>query len=170
MVLGGGCCAMVLWARPGRDQEERTVVRRLSRARKAPCDAVMRARMIELSWSGLRVPAIAVELDCSQKTVRGWLHRFNRMGLQSLEDLVGRAANGGSPRRNDLGSSPWSRPCHRGGSSSSFASDTTATSWKTSSPGRSSSGSWQDYGSLTAMATPGRARPASGRTVRRGRR
>lgn len=29
----------------------------------------MRARMIELSWSGLRVPAIAVELDCSQKTV-----------------------------------------------------------------------------------------------------
>ncbi|MFE5923145.1 helix-turn-helix domain-containing protein [Streptomyces sp. NPDC056468] len=37
----------------------------------------MRARMIELSWSGLRVPAIAVELDCSQKTVRCWLHRFN---------------------------------------------------------------------------------------------
>jgi hypothetical protein len=31
--------------------------------------------MIELSWSGLRVPAIAVELDCSQKTVRCWLHR-----------------------------------------------------------------------------------------------
>ncbi|MEU1536059.1 helix-turn-helix domain-containing protein [Streptomyces fagopyri] len=30
----------------------------------------MRARMIELSWSGLRVPAIAGELGCSQKTVR----------------------------------------------------------------------------------------------------
>jgi hypothetical protein len=49
----------------------------------------MRARMIELSWSGLRVPAIAVELDCSQKTVRCRLHRFNRLGLQGLDDLGG---------------------------------------------------------------------------------
>ncbi|QIY75890.2 transposase [Streptomyces sp. RLB1-33] len=49
----------------------------------------MRARMIELSWAGLRVPAIAVELDCSQKTVRCWLHRFNRSGLQGLDDLGG---------------------------------------------------------------------------------
>ncbi|MER5399843.1 helix-turn-helix domain-containing protein [Streptomyces sp. NPDC002599] len=78
MVLGGGCWAMVLWARPERDEDERAVVRRLSRARKAPRDVVMRARMIELSWSGLRVPVIAVELGCSQKTVRCWLHRFNR--------------------------------------------------------------------------------------------
>ncbi|MEU4173489.1 helix-turn-helix domain-containing protein [Streptomyces sp. NPDC026665] len=45
--------------------------------------------MIELSWPGLRVPAIAEELDCSQKTVRCWLHRFNRLGLQGLEDLGG---------------------------------------------------------------------------------
>jgi transposase len=80
---------MVLRARPGRDEDERTVVRRLSRARKAPRDAVMRARMIELSWSGLRVPAIAAELGCSQKTVRCWLHRFNRLGLQGLDDLGG---------------------------------------------------------------------------------
>ncbi|MFF3420395.1 helix-turn-helix domain-containing protein [Streptomyces sp. NPDC002698] len=49
----------------------------------------MRARMIELSWSGLRVPAIAVELGCSQKTVRCRLHRFNRSGLQGLDDLGG---------------------------------------------------------------------------------
>ncbi|MGW3984296.1 helix-turn-helix domain-containing protein [Streptomyces mirabilis] len=80
---------MVLRARPGCDEDERAVVRRLSRARKAPRDAVMRARMVELSWSGLRVPAIAVELGCSQKTVRCWLHRFNRLGLQGLEDLGG---------------------------------------------------------------------------------
>jgi transposase len=78
MVLGGGCWAMVLRARPGRDEDERAVVRRLSRA-----------RMIELSWSGLRVPAIALELDCSQKTVRCRLHRFNRSGLQGLDDLGG---------------------------------------------------------------------------------
>ncbi|WRZ95744.1 helix-turn-helix domain-containing protein [Streptomyces sp. NBC_01007] len=45
--------------------------------------------MIELSWAGLRVPAIAMELDCSQKTVRCWLHRFNRSGLQELDDLGG---------------------------------------------------------------------------------
>ncbi|MCX4405646.1 helix-turn-helix domain-containing protein [Streptomyces sp. NBC_01764] len=70
-------------------EDERTVVRRLSRAWKAPRDAVMRARMIQLSWSGLRVPAIAGELGCSQKTDRYWLHRFNRSGLQGLEDLGG---------------------------------------------------------------------------------
>ncbi|WP_405911030.1 helix-turn-helix domain-containing protein [Streptomyces sp. NBC_00828] len=80
---------MVLRARPGRDEDERAVVRRMSRARKAPQDAVMRARMIELSWSGLRVPAIAVELGCSQKAVRCWLHRFNRSGLPGLDDLGG---------------------------------------------------------------------------------
>ncbi|MFE2586312.1 transposase [Streptomyces sp. NPDC059378] len=86
---------MVLWARPECDENERAVVRRLAlalalaRARKAARDTVMRARMIELSWSGLRVPEIAVELDCSQRTVRCWLHRFNRSGLQGLDDLGG---------------------------------------------------------------------------------
>ncbi|MCZ4612081.1 helix-turn-helix domain-containing protein [Streptomyces sp. Lzd4kr] len=80
---------MVLRARPGRDEDELALVRRLSRARKAPRDVVMRARMIELSWSGMRVPAIAEELGCSQKTVRCWLHRFNRSGVQGLDDLGG---------------------------------------------------------------------------------
>jgi transposase len=45
--------------------------------------------MVELSWSGQRVPAIAQELRCSPKTVRRWLHRFNRSGLEGLEDLGG---------------------------------------------------------------------------------
>ncbi|WP_307665753.1 helix-turn-helix domain-containing protein [Streptomyces sp. V1I1] len=49
----------------------------------------MRAQMIELSWSGLRVPGIAAELGCSPKTVRCWLHRFNRSGVEGLEDLGG---------------------------------------------------------------------------------
>ncbi|WP_406498819.1 helix-turn-helix domain-containing protein [Streptomyces sp. NBC_01604] len=93
---------MVLRARPTRDEDERRVVRRLSRARKAPRDLVMRARMIELSWSGLRVPSIAAELGCSQKTVRCWLHRFKGWMIRA-----GRAASGGSPRRNAPGSSPW---------------------------------------------------------------
>ncbi|MFJ9865722.1 transposase [Streptomyces sp. NPDC101165] len=45
--------------------------------------------MVELSWSGQRVPDIAGELRCSSKTVRRWLHRFNRLGLDGLEDLGG---------------------------------------------------------------------------------
>ncbi|MEU0398289.1 helix-turn-helix domain-containing protein [Streptomyces sp. NPDC006208] len=45
--------------------------------------------MVELSWQGMRVPAIAAELGCSPKTVRCWLHRFNRTGLEGLEDLGG---------------------------------------------------------------------------------
>ncbi|WP_443043142.1 helix-turn-helix domain-containing protein [Streptomyces malaysiensis] len=64
-------------------------MQRLARACKAPLDLVMRARMIELSWAGVRVPAIAAELACGQKTVRRWLHRFNQSGLEGLEDLGG---------------------------------------------------------------------------------
>ncbi|MEV7004131.1 helix-turn-helix domain-containing protein [Streptomyces sp. NPDC093982] len=52
---------------------------------------MLRARMVELSWAGQRVPAIADELRCNQRTVRRWLHRFNRLGLDGLEDLAGRA-------------------------------------------------------------------------------
>ncbi|MEU4206091.1 helix-turn-helix domain-containing protein [Streptomyces sp. NPDC026294] len=88
-MLGGGCCTVVLRARQSRDEIEERVVRRLSRACKAPRDLVLRARMVELSWSGQRVPAIADELRCSPKTVRCWLHRFNRSGLDGLEDLGG---------------------------------------------------------------------------------
>jgi transposase len=80
---------MVLHAGPSRDEDERAVVRRLSRARKAIRGVVMRARMVELSWARLWVPAIADELGCGQKTVRRWLHRFNRYGLEGLEDLGG---------------------------------------------------------------------------------
>ncbi|MFI5689727.1 helix-turn-helix domain-containing protein [Streptomyces sp. NPDC051636] len=65
------------------------MIRRLARARKAPRDLVTRAQIIELSWSGARVPTIAIELGCGQKTVRRWLHRFNRSGLEGLEDLGG---------------------------------------------------------------------------------
>lgn len=88
-VLGGGCWTVVLRARPSRDENEQRVVRRLSRARKAPRDLALRARMVELSWRSQRMPAIADELRCSPKTVCRWLHRFNRLGLQGLEDLGG---------------------------------------------------------------------------------
>ncbi|AOR30993.1 hypothetical protein BFF78_07985 [Streptomyces fodineus] len=35
------------------------------------------------------MPAIADELRCNPKTVRRWLHRFNCLGLDGLEDLGG---------------------------------------------------------------------------------
>ncbi len=62
------------------------MIARLAGARKAPADLVMRARIIALSWDGLRVAAIAGELGCHAKTVRWWLHRFNDLGLEGLED------------------------------------------------------------------------------------
>ncbi|MGA4850956.1 helix-turn-helix domain-containing protein [Streptomyces sp. G5(2025)] len=64
--------------------------------------------MVELSWSGQRVPAIADELRCSPKTVRCWLHRFNRSVWTDWRTWAGRAASGGSPRGNAQGSSAWS--------------------------------------------------------------
>ncbi|MFD5698996.1 hypothetical protein [Streptomyces lasiicapitis] len=50
---------MALWARLGRDAVERKIVNRLVRARKAPRDLSVRALMVQLSWFGQRVPAIA---------------------------------------------------------------------------------------------------------------
>jgi transposase len=82
---------VVLRARQSRDENEQTMVCKLARARKAPRDLVMRAgdgRVELVRAEG--VPAIAADLGCSQKTVRCWLHRFNRIGLEGLEDLGGR--------------------------------------------------------------------------------
>ncbi|MGW2651794.1 helix-turn-helix domain-containing protein [Streptomyces sp. NPDC001393] len=79
---------MVLRAGPSRDEGEQAVVHRLA-ARKAPKILVERCRMVELSWDGWLVPQIADQVGCSQKTVRRWLHRFNRSGLEGLEDLGG---------------------------------------------------------------------------------
>ncbi|MGW6216146.1 hypothetical protein [Streptomyces sp. NPDC055109] len=88
--------------------------------------------------------AIAVELDYSQKTVRCWLHRFNRrLGLQGLEDLVGKAANDGSPSKNARGSFPWSRLCQQvacGGSPSGNCGPSTSRAGRVDAgfPGRGS--------------------------------
>ncbi|MEK2491073.1 helix-turn-helix domain-containing protein [Kitasatospora purpeofusca] len=75
----------------------------MARARKALADLVLRARLVELSWAGSTVPAIAAELGCSQKTVRCWLHRFNRDGLEGLED------RGGQGRRRRITEAERSR-------------------------------------------------------------
>ncbi|MEU3355211.1 helix-turn-helix domain-containing protein [Streptomyces sp. NPDC037389] len=80
---------MVLRARTECGRDEWDKVLRLARARKAPHDLAVRARMVEMSWAGETVPLIAEELCCDEKTVRRWLHRFNRSGLEGLEDLGG---------------------------------------------------------------------------------
>jgi hypothetical protein len=54
----------------GIDATEERQVRKLATSRHAPADWIGRARMILLSWQGLRTRAIAAELSCHQQTVR----------------------------------------------------------------------------------------------------
>jgi transposase len=81
--------AKLLSARPARDAVEEGKLRKLAGARHAPADWILRARIIVLSWDGHRVPVIAEQLGCHQKTVRRWLHRFNAEGPDGLGDRPG---------------------------------------------------------------------------------
>ena len=56
----------LLFARPPADAVEERKIRKLAGARHAPADWIRRAQIIALSWDGLRVPAIAQALGCSQ--------------------------------------------------------------------------------------------------------
>src|SRR3954467_12049462 len=66
----------LLFVRPPLDAVEERKIRKLAGARHAPADWIRRARMIVLSGDGVRVPAIAQALGCSQKAVRERLARF----------------------------------------------------------------------------------------------
>ena len=79
----------LLVARPPGDELEERQVRKLAGSRHAPGDWIQRARMVVLSWTGLRVPAIAAELRCHPQTVRERLVRFNAAGLDGLGDRPG---------------------------------------------------------------------------------
>jgi transposase len=79
----------LLFARPPLDAIEERKVRKLAAARHAPADWIRRAQIIALSWDGLRVPAIAQALSCSQKAVRYRLARFAAEGLDGLGDRPG---------------------------------------------------------------------------------
>lgn len=156
----GGYRTVVLRARPSRDENEQRLARRLPRSRKAPRDPVLRARMVELSCSGQRVPAIADELRCSRKTVRHWWHRFNSSGLDGLEDL------GGQGRKRRItesecfriiglaGQPPPSRPTVQAGGEPAAAAEAGAPEWSLDAPaaeaGRwvsSSAADWRRPGS-----------------------
>src|SRR3712207_1824418 len=79
----------LLFARPPLDAVEERKIRKLAGARHAPADWIRRAQMIAMSWDGLRVPAIAATLGCSQKAVRDRLARFAADGLDGLGDRPG---------------------------------------------------------------------------------
>jgi transposase len=67
--------------------EEATTIDRLASSRTAPARTVERAQIIRLSRQGEHVPAIAERLGLHHQTVRLWVGRFNRHGLDGLEDI-----------------------------------------------------------------------------------
>ena len=85
----------LLFARPPVDVVEERKIRKLAGARHAPADWIRRAQMIALSWDGMRVPAIAGALGCSQKAVR---HRLARFATDGLDGLGDRSGAGRKPR------------------------------------------------------------------------
>src|SRR4051794_1234443 len=94
----------LLFARPPVDAVEERKIRKLAGARHAPADWIRRAQIIALSWDGLRVPAIAAALGCSQKAVRHRLARFAADGLDGLGDRpgAGRRPRIGQDQRSQL--------------------------------------------------------------------
>lgn len=89
----------LLTARAPEDAEEERKIRKLAGSRHAPGDWIFRARIISLSWQGLRTAKIAGELGCHPKTVRKRIHRFNDEGIDGLGDRPGA---GRSPRLTEL--------------------------------------------------------------------
>ena len=79
----------LLRARQPEDAEEERKVRKLANSRHAPADWIMRARMIALSWEGLRTTMIATKLRCHPQTVRERIHRFDVEGIDGLGDRPG---------------------------------------------------------------------------------
>ncbi len=79
----------LLRARAPEDPAEESKIRKLAGSRHAPGDWIFRARIVSLSWQGLRTAQIAEELGCHPKTVRKRLHRFNTEGIDGLGDRPG---------------------------------------------------------------------------------
>lgn len=79
----------LLNARAPENAEEERKVHKLAGSRHAPGDWIFRARIVSLSWRGLRTARIAEELGCHPKTVRKRLHRFNALGMDRLGDRPG---------------------------------------------------------------------------------
>jgi transposase len=79
----------LLVARPAQDASEERQVRKLANSRHAPGDWIRRAKILVLSWQGLRTTAIATELHCHPQTVRERLQAFNTRSLDGPGDRPG---------------------------------------------------------------------------------
>ena len=66
--------------------DEAAIIDRLARSRTASARAVERARIVLLSHQGDSVPEIAEKMVVCEATVRRWLRRFNRAGIDGLVD------------------------------------------------------------------------------------
>jgi transposase len=66
--------------------KEQDAIERLARSRTAPARTVERARIVLLSRYGDSVEEIAETLGVCQDTVRRWIHRFDRHGVDGLVD------------------------------------------------------------------------------------
>lgn len=66
--------------------EEQEAIERLARSRTAPARTVERARIVLLSRQGAGVAEIAETLGVCPDTVRRWIHRFDRHGVDGLAD------------------------------------------------------------------------------------
>jgi transposase len=76
---------MAIRVRTLTDQERRTI-EGLAHSRTAPARQVERAKILWLSFQGLRVPTIAQRVSVHEQTVRDWLKRFNAAGMAGLQD------------------------------------------------------------------------------------
>src|SRR5260370_30282797 len=76
----------ILRERAAKDKKEERQPRKLATSQHGPADWIVRARMVVYSWDGMRVDAIAAEVQCGAKTVRIHLKRFNEQGLDGLGD------------------------------------------------------------------------------------
>jgi transposase len=75
-------------------EAEGAKLERLIHTQTAPVRRAWRGWIVKLSAEGLSVPAIAAQLDVSEKCVRRWVKRFNQQGLDGLDD----APRSGRPR------------------------------------------------------------------------
>lgn len=66
--------------------EERAKIERLARSQTAPVRLSRRAKIIQQSALGKTVPTIGMELGLCERIVRVWLRRFDKEGLEGLED------------------------------------------------------------------------------------
>lgn len=77
-------------------EEQRQELREVSR--QAAGRVALRAQMILLSGRGFSVPQIAMVHDCGEDGVRQWLHRYEQLGIDGLED----EPKSGRPRKEPL--------------------------------------------------------------------